>query len=123
MRAMASLISWVRSLLRRERVERELEAELQFHLEQETAARIAEGEHAADARAAAVRSLGSVAHAKDGCRDSLGLRVADALQQDLRQTARTLLREPGFALVVIASLALGIGGNTAIFQLINAVRL
>jgi predicted permease len=123
MRAMTSLISRVRSLLRRDRVERELEAELQFHLDQETAARIADGESAADARAAALRALGSVAHAKDGCRDSLGLRVVDALRQDLHQTARTLLHEPGFALVVIGSLALGIGGNTAIFQLINAVRL
>jgi len=123
MRAISSLMTWLRSLLRRDRVEHELEAELQFHLEQETAARIADGENAAEARAAALRSLGSVAHTKDGCRDSLGLRVADALRQDLRQTGRTLLREPGFALVVIASLALGIGGNTAIFQLINAVRL
>src|SRR5215467_1772971 len=121
MRAIGSLMSWLRSLLRRDRVERDLEAELQFHLDQETAARIADGESAADARAAALRTLGSVAHAKDGCRDSLGLRIADALRQDLRQTARTLLHEPGFALVVIGSLALGIGGNTAIFQLLDAL--
>src|SRR5215467_8870555 len=123
MRALYSWLSWLRSLFRRERVERELNAELQFHLEQEMAERMAAGDTVADVRAAALRSLGSVAHAKDGCRDSLGLQVADALRQDLRQTLRTLLREPVFALVVIGSLALGIGGNTAIFQLINAVRL
>ena len=123
MRWAGTLLSWLRSFLRRERVERELDAELQFHLEQEVAERIAAGEGAADSRAAALRSLGSVAHAKDACRDSLGLRLADALRQDLRHTARTLLHQPGFTLVVVLSLGLGIGANTAIFQLINAVRL
>jgi predicted permease len=123
MRTIRSLLSALRSLLRRERVERELDAELQFHLEQEMAERLAAGEGAADAHSSARRSLGSVAHAKDACRDSLGLRLADAVRQDLRQTVRTLLRQPGFALVIVLSLALGIGANTAIFQLINAVRL
>jgi putative ABC transport system permease protein len=123
MRLIRSLFSWLRSWLWRERVERELDAELRFHLEQETAARIAAGDDEAEARAAARRAIGSVAHAKDGCRDSLGLRVADALQQDLRHTVRTLFHQPGFALVVVLSLGLGIGGNTAIFRLINAVRL
>jgi len=123
MRAIRSLLSWLRSLVRRERVEQEIDAELQFHLEQEAAERVAAGQSAAEAQEAALRALGSVAYAKDGCRDSLGLRLADGLRQDLRHTVRTLLRQPGFALVVILSLALGIGGNTAVFQLINSVRL
>ena len=123
MRAIRSLQSWLRSLVRRERVEQEIDAELQFHLEQEAAERVAAGQSAAEAREAALRALGSVAYAKDGCRDSLGLRVADRLRQDVRHTTRMIVREPGFALVVILSLALGIGGNTAIFQLINSVRL
>src|SRR5437773_8218495 len=77
MRWTRTLLSWLQAFLRRERVERELEAELQFYLEQETAERLAAGQPAGEARTAALRSLGSVALAKDGCRDSLGLRVAD----------------------------------------------
>jgi putative ABC transport system permease protein len=92
-RAIRSFLSWLNSLVRRGRVERELDAQLPFHLDH------------------------------DGCRDSLGLRLIDAVRQDARHTMRSLVREPGFALVVILSLALGIGANTAIFQLINAVRL
>jgi hypothetical protein len=91
MRWTDSLRTWLRSLLRRERVEHELDAELEFHLEQDMVEHVAAGRSMADARAAALRSLGSMAYAKDACRDSLGLRIADALRQDLRHTARTLL--------------------------------
>ena len=123
MRAIRSFLSWLDSIARRERVERALDAELQFHLEQETAERVAAGESAAEARESARRALGSVAQTKDAVRDSLGLRLADAARHDFGHAFRALLRQPGFAAVVILSLALGIGANTAIFQLINAVRL
>src|SRR5262245_53712685 len=94
MRAIRSFLSWLNSRQRRRgRIERETGGELQFHLD------------------------------RDGCRDPLGLRLIDAVRQDARHTMRSLVREPGFALVVILSLALSIGANTAIFQLINAVRL
>src|SRR5215831_2555560 len=113
----------LRSLFRRGRVERELDAELQFHLEQDIAEHVAAGRSPDEARAEALRAFGSVASAKDACRESLGLRTIDSVRYDIYHTARTLLRQPLFTLVVILSLALGIGANAAVFQLINAVRL
>jgi len=120
------LVSTVRAawrLLRRDRVEQDLDAELHFHLEQDIAEQIAAGRTPEAARASAFKALGGVALVKEACRESLGLRVVDVVRQDMRQTARSLLRQPGFTLVVILSLALGIGANAAIFRLVNAVRL
>jgi predicted permease len=112
-----------RAWFHRSRIEREIDAELQFHLDQDIAERVAAGERPDEARAAALRAFGGVALVKDGCRESLGLRLADILRHELRHAARTLVRQPLFTLVVIISLALGIGANAAVFELINAVRL
>ena len=120
---MDAFILSLRALFRRARVERDLDAELQFHLEQDIAEHVAAGRTPEEARVEALRALGGVAAVKEACRESLGLRLFDALRHDVRHTARTLLRQPLFTLVVVASLALGIGANAAVFQLINAVRL
>ena len=80
----------LRSVFTRRRVEQELDAELQFHLDQQIAENIAAGMSTASARAAALRAFGSVAYTKDECRASLGLRLLDELQQDARYTIRAL---------------------------------
>src|SRR5690349_15127265 len=109
MRSIDALRASLRAWFRRARVERELDAELQFHLQQDIAEHVAAGRTPEEARAKALRAFGPVALVKDECRESLGLRMADALTHDLRHAVRTLIRQPLFTLVVVLSLALGIG--------------
>jgi len=113
----------LRSVFRRHRVESEIDAELQFHLEQEIGEHLAAGMSVDEARTAALRSFGSVAYIKDECRSSLGLRLLDETVQDLRYATRALLGKPAFTLVAVATLALGIGATTTIFTLLDAVVL
>ncbi len=116
------MMAW-RSLFRRARVEQDLDRELEFHLEQQTAEHVAAGMNAEEARAAALRSIGGLVRVKEACRDSLGVRLTDDVRQDVRFAVRTLLRTPGFTSAAILSLGVGIGLNTAIFTLINSMLL
>src|SRR5256885_12202851 len=96
MRWIDRLVTTLRSLLQRQHVDQEIDAELQFHLEQQAAENVAAGMSAADARTAALRSLGSVAYLKEECRYSLGLRLLDEIVEDPRYAGRTLVKNPGF---------------------------
>jgi predicted permease len=118
-----TFLSRVHGLFRHSSLDRRLEEEIHFHLEMETEKNRSRGVSAQDALANARRAFGAREQMKEIYREQRGLPMIETALKDLRYAIRGFQKSPGFTAIVLISLTLGIGANTAIFTLIDAVML
>jgi len=113
----------LRLLARREQVESEMDDEMRFHLEMEVQDNLRAGMGPGEARRRAVLAFGGLERFKERAREERGGRLLDEWMQDFKLAFRKIVRAPAFALVILVTMGLGIGANTAIFTVVDSILL
>jgi macrolide transport system ATP-binding/permease protein len=121
MRWYSKLSLRLQSIFNKNQAELELSEEFQFHLQNQIDESVAQGMNLKEARLAALRSLGGIEQAKEECRDARKVNLVENFLQDVRFGLRMLRRSPGFSLLAILCLTLGIGANAAVFSWIEGI--
>lgn len=120
---LSSLLRRWRALVHKSQLEAELDDEMRFHLERDIEQNIQNGMTPADARYAALKAFGAMDQSKEECRDARGVGPLENTLRDITYSLRVLLKSYAFTIVVVLTLALGIGANTAIFSFANGILL
>src|ERR1700677_4819008 len=118
-----TLLSRCAALFRRQRLDKDLDEELRIHIELAMEENMQRGMSQEEARTAALRAFGGVTQTKESYRVQRGLPFLEVLWSDLRYAVRQLWKSPGFTLTTALTLAIGIGVNTAVFSMMDAMVL
>src|SRR6185369_11744445 len=112
-----------RALTHHDELDQELDEELRFHLDRLIEQNIKNGMTPEDARQTALKTFSRVDQSKEECRDARGVGLVENILRDVSYSVRILVKSYAFTIVVIATLALGIGANTAFFSFANGILL